>query len=227
MHFPCLSLAFSVFSTALPYLRLVVLLLVHICCSISGVYIIIDHSVYYHKNIQLATIYYNSSWGTSCAGGTGGSSTIMLVTVSIGPAGDNVSISERDREVADAARLVKEAKLPHIVSVGFELQQLYPYLNTEAASVVTLVAMDAVVLVTLRSPRSKVSSTALAFRGMKRVQNKAIRIPRSITRCFRMKRTTRKKNTRPAMMRSLSIRSAFSRAVTSCFEVVRMLSRAS
>jgi predicted NUDIX family phosphoesterase len=55
--------------------------------------------------------------------------------------------------------------------------------------VVTLVAMDVTVLVTLRSPRSKILSIVLAFRGMKRVQNKAIRIPRSITRCFRMKRT--------------------------------------
>jgi len=146
----------------------------------------------------------------------------MLVTVR-----DNVSISERDNEVVDAARLVTEAKLPDIVNAGFELQRLRPYLNTEAAIVVTLVAMDVAVLVALRSPRSNMSSTVLAFRGMKRVQNKAIRIPRSITRCFRMKRTMRKKNTRPATMRSLSIRSAFSRAVTSCFEVVRMLSRAS
>ena len=90
-----------------------------------------------------------------------------------------------------------------------------------------VVVMEVAVLVTLRLARSKTLSTALAFRGMKRVQNRAIRIPRSITRCFRMNKTTRKKNVRPAAMRSLSIRSAFSRAVMSCFEAVRTFSRVS
>lgn len=90
-----------------------------------------------------------------------------------------------------------------------------------------LVAMEVAVPVTVRSPRSRTLSIVLALRGIKRVQNNAILIPRSITRCFKTNKTTRKKNTRPAMMRSLSIRSAFSRAVTSCFEVMRMLSKVS
>lgn len=90
-----------------------------------------------------------------------------------------------------------------------------------------VVAIEVAVVVTLRSPRSKTLSIAFAFRGINRVQNSAIRIPRSITRCFRMNKTTREKNMRPATIRILSIRSAFSRAVTRPFEVVRMLSRVS
>ena len=110
---------------------------------------------------------------------------------------------------------------------SIRLKRRGSYLSTETASVVMLVAMEVAVLVALRSPRSKTFSMVLAFRGINRVQNKAIRIPRSITRCFRMNKTTREKNTRPATMRSLSIRSAFSRAVTSLLEVVRTLSRVS
>ena len=184
-------------------------------------------SVYYHTNIHLVTCCYNSSRGISCSGGIGGSSTIMLVTVSTASANVDASAPDENGELADSTRFETEAELPNDVSVRFELQRLYPYLSAEAANAVTLVAMDVAVVMTLRSPRSKTSSMVLAFRGMKRVQNKAIRIPRSITRCFRMKMTTREKNTRPATMRSLSIRSAFSRAATSCFEATRMLSRES
>jgi len=151
----------------------------------------------------------------------------MLAVVSIDPGDVDVSVPERCGEFPGLRRFAVEAELPRSVSIRSELQRCYPYLSTEAASAVTLVATDVTALMTLRSPLSKTSSIVLAFRGMKRVQNKAIRIPRSITRCFRMKRMTRKKNTRPAMMRSLSIRSAFARAITSCFEVVRMLSRVS
>ena len=55
--------------------------------------------------------------------------------------------------------------------------------------------------------------------GKKRVHQNAMRSPRSTIRCFRMKRTTRTKNVRVAKIRIRSNQSAFSSAVTSCFEV--------
>lgn len=227
-RFPYLSLIFLVSSAALPYNHLVIPLARTHCCSLFRAYnTIIDHGLYY-RGIQFTKSHYNSSREMSYAGRTGGSSTMILVTVSPGSVDDNVSISGRGKVFAGLTRLVTEAELPRIVSASrFGLQRPYSYLRMEAASVVTLAATDVAVLATLRSPRSKTLSTVLAFRGMKRVQNKAIRIPRSITRCFRMKRMTRKKKARPAMMSSLSIRSAFSRAITSCFEVTRMLSSTS
>jgi hypothetical protein len=174
--------------------------------------------------------HYNSSCGTSYTGRLDGSSGIMLITVSLGFIDGDVSISEGSEDFGDSIKAVTEATdtaLPCIVSECYEARRLSTDLSAEVASVVILVATDVALLVTPRSPRSKTLSTVLALRGMKRVQNKAIRIPRSTTRCFRMKRTTRRKNARPAMMSSLSIRSAFSRAMTSCFEVMRMLSSVS
>ena len=55
--------------------------------------------------------------------------------------------------------------------------------------------------------------------GIKRVHQKAMRSPRSTMRCFRMKRKTRKKNAKAAKISIRSNQSAFSSAVTSCFEV--------
>jgi len=52
----------------------------------------------------------------SYVGGTGGSSTMILVTVSLGPVDDNVSISGRGKVFAGLTRLVTEAELPRIVS---------------------------------------------------------------------------------------------------------------
>jgi hypothetical protein len=74
-----------------------------------------DRSVHYNK-IQFSASRYNSSRGVLYASGTGGSSTIILVTVSLGFVDDNVSISGRDKVFADPARLVTEAELPRVVS---------------------------------------------------------------------------------------------------------------
>ena len=60
----------------------------------------------------------------SYAGGTGGSSTIILVTVSLGLVGDSVSISGRGKVFAGPTRPVTEAELSHVVSGWFGLQWL-------------------------------------------------------------------------------------------------------
>jgi len=57
------------------------------------------------------------------------------------------------------------------------------------------------------------------MKGNRRVHQNAMRSPRSTMRCFRMKSTTRAKNARVAKISIRSNQSAFSRAVTSCFEV--------
>lgn len=119
-----------------------------------------------------------------------------------------------------------------VSKVYARVERTEPNLDKEVAKAVatvvtTLAATE--LAVDFKTPRSVLSATAdpLLLEGMNLVQNNAIRSPRSITRCFKMNSTTRKKNTRPAMMRSLSIRSAFSRAVTSCLEIERTLSSVS
>ena len=87
-------------SIALPYARLMVLLLVHCCCTRRVISLLII-AVNYHKETRVVMSCYNSSRGMSYTGGTSRSSTIMLVTVSIGSADDNLSISERDEDPAD------------------------------------------------------------------------------------------------------------------------------
>jgi len=61
----------------------------------------------------------------------------------------------------------------------------------------------------------------ISGRGIKRVHQRAIRSPRSMKRCFRIKRTTRMKNINADRRIMRSNQSVFSRAVMSCFEVSR------
>jgi len=61
----------------------------------------------------------------------------------------------------------------------------------------------------------------ISGRGMNLVHQRAIRSPRSMKRCFKIKRTTRMKNIKADRMTMRSNQSVFSRAVMSCLEVSR------
>ena len=63
--------------------------------------------------------------------------------------------------------------------------------------------------------------------GKNLVHQKAILNPRSMIRCFRINKTTRRKKTNPEMIRIRSSQSDFSRAVMSCLEVNMTLLRTS
>lgn len=80
---------------------------------------------------------------------------------------------------------------------------------TEAANVVALLPASSIRSISLSPLKS----------GMKRVHQNATRKPRSRIRCFRMKRTTRKKKRRAEKIRMRSSQSDFSRAVISCLDV--------
>lgn len=81
---------------------------------------------------------------------------------------------------------------------------------------------------TVAEPFSMFNNCASPLKsGMKRVHQKAMRIPRSKTRCFKMKSTTRIKKRSAAKMTTRSSQSDFSRAVSSCFDVSMTLVRVS
>ena len=86
----------------------------------------------------------------------------------------------------------------------------------EVSVVVSVVCMVAFSIMT---PLAAIRELPCCMEGKKRVHQKAIRSPRSTMRCFRMKRITSAKNMRAANINSRSNQSAFSSAVTSCFEV--------
>ena len=50
---------------------------------------------------------------------------MILITVSTGSAGDNVSVSELSEDLADSTRPVTETELPHLVSVRIRITEAY------------------------------------------------------------------------------------------------------
>lgn len=91
--------------------------------------------------------------------------------------------------------------------------------NDEAADDVAAVTVAATVPVSTMLVLS--SSPSPLKSGRKRVHQKAIRMPLSTTRCFRMKSTIRKKKATAARIKRRSSQSDFSRAVIRCLDVLR------
>jgi hypothetical protein len=81
---------------------------------------------------------------------------------------------------------------------------------------------------TVAEPFSMLSNCESPLKsGTKRVHQKAMRIPRSKIRCFKMKSTTRRKKSSAEKMSTRSSQSDFSSAVISCFDVSMTLVRVS
>lgn len=138
----------------------------------------------------------------------------MLVSeVPAGKSGDDIEVEDAERTALDNDEEAATAR--------------------EDATVTTLVAATvALAASSLPAPFSTASNTLslatfLADDGKKRVQKKAIRILRSMSRCLRINRTMRMKKNRAAKMSIRSSQSDFSRAVMRCFEVTMRLSRTS
>ncbi len=117
-----------------------------------------------------------------------------------------------------------------VTTDGSDIVALELVLATKLDSVLV-----AVVVATLNStlPSSATFSIFVCLllpkpgRGMNFVHQSAIRRPRSIKRCLRMKSTTRMKNMNAERMRIRSSQSAFSRAVMRCLEVTISVLRVS
>lgn len=92
-------------------------------------------------------------------------------------------------------------------------------------AVVNVVTVAAMVLASARLALNCL--TSLLKSGRNRVHQKAIRMPLSTTRCFRMRSTTRKKKATAAKIRRRSSQSDFSRAIMRCLDVLRRVERVS
>ena len=96
--------------------------------------------------------------------------------------------------------------------------------DTNAAAVaaivdeVTTAKLCEVIVIGPFSNMTSLSESPPSMEGKKRVHQNAMRRPRSTRRCFKIKITIRAKNAKAAKISSRSNQSAFSSAVTSCFE---------